>query len=96
MTVIILPSREARCQHLHDDLVRLVRAQARAWLAAGESTEAFQRVMASELQSLTALLARELGDADRYMAAAAMSWNAAPGRPYTGDDLCNDSAGLVS
>jgi dihydroxyacid dehydratase/phosphogluconate dehydratase len=34
MTVIILPSREARCQHLHDDLVRLVRAQARASVSA--------------------------------------------------------------
>lgn len=96
MTVIILPSREARCAHLHKELVRLIRGQARAWLAAGESTEAFQRVMASELQGLTAVLARELGDGDKYMAAAAVSWNLAPSRDYTGADLCNDSAGLVS
>ena len=73
MTVIILPSREARCTHLHNSLVSLIRAQARAWLDAGESTEAFQRVMASELQGLTAVLARELGESCLVGAGTVMS-----------------------
>ena len=81
---------------LHDELVSFIRARARAWRAGNLSKRDFQMSMASELQVLAAMLARELGSPELYMQAAWVAWDIAEQRNYTGDDLCNDTAGLAS
>jgi len=93
---MLLPTSPLHAE-LHGELVSFIRTKARAWRAdATQSKRQFQMCMASELQVMAAMLARELGSPETYMQAAWIAWDMAEQRNYTGDDLCNDTAGLVS
>lgn len=81
---------------MHDDLVRFVREHAREWRADPSVTKGeFLRCLASELQAMAAIVARDFGSFDHHMHAAAAAWKLAELRNYTAADLVSTERDVV-
>ena len=72
---------------LHDDLIKFVRDHAWEWHDQHRAKREFMRALASELQVMTALFAREMGSHGLYMNAADLAWRVAESRNYTASEM---------